>query len=63
MRKKYSITVFFIENNKKPRKYRNISNLISFTSFVKKSGGIYYNMYDQETKIYIKRIYIKKAGE
>jgi len=58
MRKKYSITVFFKENNKKPRKYRNIINLITFTSFVRKSGGWYMNLYDQQTKIYIKRIYL-----
>jgi len=58
MRKKYSITVFFKENDKKPRKYRNIINLITFTCFVRKAGGWYMNLYDQQTKIYIKRIYL-----
>jgi hypothetical protein len=44
----YSATIFFpINDGRRPRKYRNISNLSNFLKFAANSGGWYVNLYSQ----------------
>ena len=54
-----SATIFFGDNEiKKPRKYRNISNKISFIRFAEKQNARHINFYNQKTKEFIHRHYI-----
>jgi hypothetical protein len=41
--------------NKKPLKYRNISNLVSFEIYASKKGIAYINYYDKDTRAYYGR--------
>jgi len=54
-----SATIFFTPGTLRPRKYRNISRQDNFVMFAKKCNGIYINFYDQKTKEYKYRIYLK----
>jgi hypothetical protein len=54
-----SATIFFTPGTLRPRKYRNISRQDNFIMFAKKSNGIYINFYDQKTKEYKHRVYLK----
>jgi hypothetical protein len=56
----YSATIFFSNDTKmRPRKYRNISNKISFIKFAEKINGGHINFYCQNSKDFIYRHYIK----
>jgi hypothetical protein len=56
----YSATIFFGPNSdRRPRKYRNITNLLKFCDFAIKSGGWYINLYDQKTGKFEHRKWIK----
>jgi hypothetical protein len=58
---KKSATIFFEGNRKKPRKYRSIYYTARFEAFAANSGAIYINYYNQSTKEYIGRKYLKLA--
>jgi DUF2075 family protein len=58
-KKLFSATIFFKPGTLRSRKYRNISNRINFVMFAKKADGIYINFYDQKTKEYLHRVYLK----
>jgi hypothetical protein len=58
-KKLLSATIFFTAGTLRPRKYRNISKPDNFLMFAKKSNGIYVNFYDQTTKEYKHRVYLK----
>jgi hypothetical protein len=58
-KKLLSATIFYQPETLRPRKYRNISRQDNFVMFAKKSNGIYINFYDQKTKVYLYRIYLK----
>ena len=49
--------IVFMDNNLAVRKYRNINNIDNFTKFCEKIGALYYNLYEKESKKFIKRIY------
>jgi hypothetical protein len=54
-----SATIFFGNNAiKRPRKYRNISNKISFIRFAEKENARHINFYCQKTKEFLYRHYI-----
>lgn len=55
----YTAIVFMLDNSP-ARKYRNISNLERFASWCESIPAKYVNFYDKQTKVYFKRIYIKK---
>jgi hypothetical protein len=55
----YTAIVFF-EDKAMPRKYRNISNLNTFTNFCKMINAYYFNLYYKETKQFAERIYINE---
>jgi len=57
----YNAIVFWKDKAVPVRKYRNISNISSFTNFVISIKGDYFNLYDKKTKLYVERIYIKKG--
>jgi len=55
----YNAIVFFKpEKSQKTRKYHNITKLDTFTMFCLNAGAWYINLYNYETKEFIKRIYI-----
>lgn len=58
-KKLLSATIFYEPGTIRPRKYRNISRKENFVMFAKKTNGIYINFYDQKTKVYLYRIYLK----
>lgn len=58
-KKLLSATIFFTAGTLRPRKYRNISRQDNFVMFAKKTNGIYINFYDQKTKEYLYRVYLK----
>ena len=58
-KKLLSATIFYAPGTLRPRKYRNISKQDNFVMFAKKSNGIYINFYDQKSKVYLYRIYLK----
>jgi hypothetical protein len=58
-KKLLSATIFYQPGTLRPRKYRNISRQDNFVMFAKKSNGIYINFYDQKTKVYLYRIYLR----
>lgn len=53
-----AIVFFKPELKKTPFKYRNINKLDTFTKFCHKNldGCVYANLYDKETRVFIKRI-------
>ena len=53
-----SVGSFKPELKKAPFKYRNINKLDTFTKFCHKNldGCVYANLYDKETRVFIKRI-------
>ena len=55
----YTAIVFF-ENDPTVRKYRNISNLVSFMRFLEQIEAHYCNLYYKETNAYYKRLYVNK---
>jgi hypothetical protein len=60
----YSATIFYSPGTKKPRKYKYIRGgeigLNSFIYFAKKDPEAYYiNVYDKQTGIFDKRIWLK----
>jgi hypothetical protein len=55
----YTAIVFF-ENDTIVRKYRNISNLVSFMRFLEKIEAHYCNLYYKENNAYYKRLYVNK---
>lgn len=55
----YTAIVFF-EDKTIVRKYRNISNLNTFTNFCKMINAYYFNLYYKETKQFAERIYINE---
>lgn len=57
----YTAIVFF-ENGAMPRKYRNISNLNTFTNFCKMINANYFNLYYKENKQFAERIYINEKA-
>jgi hypothetical protein len=63
MAKKLFSAIVFMNNIKAPiRKYRNISNINSFYNFCASINADYFNIYDKTTRLFVERIYIKKAG-
>lgn len=54
----YSATLFFKPGDKRPRKYKNISNKFGFTVFAKKNNTWYINWYDQKSGTFVGREYI-----
>ena len=56
----YSAIVFMADNTP-ARKYRNISNINSFTNFAKSINADYFNLYEKATRKFYERIYIKKG--
>lgn len=59
--KYYTAIVFFSPFTKKlPFKYRNIRDENNFVNFCKRKlpGSIYFNLYDKNTKYFVKRIWI-----
>jgi hypothetical protein len=61
MAKKLYTAIVFMLDNTQARKYRNISNLERFATWCESIPVNYINVYDKQTKEYIKRIYIKKG--
>ena len=57
----YNAIVFWKDKAVPVRKYRNISNLSSFTNFAKSINAYYFNLYNSSSKLYVERIYIKKG--
>jgi hypothetical protein len=55
---KKSATIFFPENQKKPRKYRSIYSTARFEDFAAKLGAKYINYYNQSTGDYLGRKYL-----
>jgi hypothetical protein len=55
----YTAIVFF-ENDTTVRKYRNISNLVSFMRFLEEIKANYCNLYFKETNAFYKRLYVNK---
>lgn len=55
----YTAIVFF-KDESQPRKYRNISNLNTFTNFCKMINAYYFNLYYKETKQFAERVYINE---
>jgi len=45
--------------DRRPRKYRNITNLAKFADFAAKSGGWYMNIYDQKSGKFEVRKWLK----
>lgn len=63
--KLFTCIVFFPDElARRPRKYRNINNLIRFERFVEKELALYFNVYSKQTNEFLRRVYIKKkAGQ
>ena len=55
-----SATIFFDDDTKcRPRKYRKISNKMSFIKYAEKLNAGYINFYCQKSKEFLYRYYIK----
>lgn len=61
MSKKQYTAIIIFNNGEYARKWRKISNLASLEASCVKLGADYINLYDKETKQYVRRIYIKKG--
>ncbi|NDC96432.1 hypothetical protein EB077_14095, partial [bacterium] len=56
---KYTAILFFKpETGVTPRKYRNVT-LRTFAFFAQRTGAWYVNLYDPETKAFIRRLYVE----
>jgi len=55
----FSATVFYKPGTLKPRKYRNISSRNRFEFNMAKTDAYYINYYDQQTKAFAGRIWLK----
>jgi hypothetical protein len=51
--------VFFESGGPRPRKYRNISNMVKFGEFCANSGAWYINWYDAKSGEFERRTYLK----
>lgn len=62
MQKKLFTAIIFFDSStgKSPAKYRNISNTASFAKFAQRSGAIYANWYDKETREFVGRQNLKE---
>lgn len=60
MAKKYYTAIVFMLDHSQPRKYHNIDIDASFSFFLR-IGAEYVNLYDKTTKLFVKRIDIKKG--
>jgi hypothetical protein len=57
----FSTTIFFAPEGHPPVKYRNVNNIENLAKYCAKFGEVYYiNCYDQKTKKFIKRVWIKQ---
>lgn len=56
----FSATVFFAQGTLKPRKYRNISSQNRFEFNMAKTNAYYINYYDQNTKAFLFRKWLKE---
>lgn len=57
-KKLFTVISFFPGNDaRKPCKYRNVSSLEHYAAFAKKTGFLYTNVYDKQTREYIERRY------
>ena len=61
MAKRLFNAIVFMLDKSQPRKYRKISNLNSFYAFCVSIGADYMNLYDNSTKTFVERRYIKKG--
>lgn len=52
-----AIAFYHVGDDRKPCKYRNISNLANFDKFAAKNGFWYSNIYCKETRQYVERRY------
>jgi hypothetical protein len=50
----FSATIFF--NHRPPAKYRTINNLKTFEIFARNQAGIYFNLYDKQTKVFLRQV-------
>lgn len=55
----YTCIIFFEDKAKQPAKYRNIKNLEKFKTFANSVYAHYFNVYEKQTKNYIKRVYLR----
>ena len=56
----YTAILFFKPGTLRPRKYRNINNILSFIKKVAvPSKCIYFNLYDKKSNNFIKRVYLQ----
>ena len=56
----YTAILFFKPGTLRPRKYRNINNILSFYKNVAEpSKCIYFNLYDKKTANFVKRVYLQ----
>jgi len=55
----FTCIIFFEDKTKTPAKYRNIKNLDKFKIFAFIANGIYFNVYDKQTRNFVERIYLK----
>ncbi len=57
----FSVTIFFAPEGHPPIKYRNVNDIENLGKYSAKFGEVYYiNCYDQKTKKFIKRVWIKQ---
>lgn len=60
MKQIYNAIVFFQpDQQKKPRKYRNISHLENFAKFAQKEGAWYMNLYFAKSAKFSHRTYLR----
>ena len=55
----FTCIIFFEDKTKTPAKYRNIKNLDKFKTFASNANGIYFNVYEKQTRNFKERIYLK----
>jgi len=55
----FTCIIFFEDKTKTPAKYRNIKNLDKFKTFASSANGIYFNVYEKQTRNFKERIYLK----
>jgi hypothetical protein len=56
----YTAILFFNPGTLRPRKYRNVNNILSFYKNVAEpSKCLYFNLYDKKTTMFVKRVYLK----
>ncbi len=51
--------ILFFQDNRKPRKYRNV-DVPKFTHFARRVGAWYANLYDPASKRYAGRVYYQQ---